>query len=199
MVEYKLEHKNHMGAWFIDEIICDKILKFFYDNPKFHHKGKSYFPDKKTNNTVIEYDKDVKESLEMEITFDVFEKPLDEYRDSLQKVLDNYIKRYDYLNTMQAFNINENYKIQTYPKGGGFKQWHVENTSPNLSKRVLVFMTYLNDVPDGGTMFKDQDIIVPAKKGLTLIWPAGFTHVHKGQITDKYEKQIVTGWYSYYE
>ena len=199
MIEHKLEHKNHMGAWFIDEIICDKILKFFYDNPNFHHKGESYFPDKKTNDTVIEYDKDVKESLEMEISSDVYEKPFDEYRDSLQKVLDNYIKRYNYLNGLSAFNINENYRIQTYPKGGGFKQWHVESTSPNLSKRVLVFMTYLNDVPDGGTMFKDQDVIVPAKKGLTLIWPAGFTHVHKGQITDKHEKQIITGWYSYNE
>ena len=58
-------------------------------------------------------------------------------------------------------------------------------------------MTYLNDVPDGGTIFADQDIIIPAKKGLTLIWPAGFTHIHKGQITEKHEKQIVTGWYSY--
>ena len=111
MIEHKLEHKNHMGAWFIDEIICDKILKFFYDNPNFHHKGESYFPDKKTNDTVIEYDKDVKESLEMEISSDVYEKPFDEYRDSLQKVLDNYIKRYNYLNGLSAFNINENYLV----------------------------------------------------------------------------------------
>jgi hypothetical protein len=29
-------------------------------------------------------------------------------------------------------------------------------------------MTYLNDVPDGGTEFKYQKIISPAKKGLTL-------------------------------
>ena len=57
-------------------------------------------------------------------------------------------------------------------------------------------MTYLNDVPDGGTMFKYQKIITPAKKGSTVIWPAGFTHTHKGQISHTKEKFIVTGWWS---
>ena len=36
-------------------------------------------------------------------------------------------------------------------------------------------MTYLNDVPDGGTHFKYQELTAPAKKGLTLIWPTDFT------------------------
>jgi hypothetical protein len=63
--------------------------------------------------------------------------------------------------------------------------------------RVLVFMTYLNDVEDGGTIFKYQNITMPAKKGLTVIWPAHFSHVHKGQITNKGEKYIVTGWYNF--
>ena len=55
-------------------------------------------------------------------------------------------------------------------------------------------MPYLNDVPDGGTHFKYQELTAPAKKGLTLIWPTDFTHTHKGQITDKHEKYIITGW-----
>ena len=57
-------------------------------------------------------------------------------------------------------------------------------------------MTYLNDVPKGGTEFFYQKITSPAKKGLTLIWPAEFTHLHKGQIA-KQEKYIITGWYNY--
>jgi hypothetical protein len=63
--------------------------------------------------------------------------------------------------------------------------------------RILVFMTYLNDVPDGGTEFIYQNIISPAKKGLTLIWPAEFTHLHRGQISKTKEKYIVTGWFNY--
>ena len=44
-------------------------------------------------------------------------------------------------------------------------------------------------------MFKYQNITIPAKKGLTLIWPAGFTHVHKGQVSHTKDKLILTGWW----
>ena len=197
MNEYNLEFKNHMGAWFMDESICDKMLKYFYDNPQIHNVGKAYYSDEKSEEVRYTKNVDIKDSTEIQIPYNFFGKPFDEYRDSLQNILDKYIERYYYLKWVLKFNINEDYILQTYPKGGGFKSWHAENCSPKLSKRILVFMTYLNDVPDGGTMFRDQDIIIPAKKGLTLIWPAGFTHVHKGQITDKHEKQIVTGWFSF--
>ena len=195
MNEYNLEFKNHMGAWFMDESICDKMLKYFYDNPQIHNIGKAYFGDEGGNNIV----KDIKESVEIQIPSNFLGKPFDEYRNSLQIILEKYIQKYNYLDGVPKFNINEDYMIQTYSKGGGFKTWHAESCTPLMCKRLLVFMTYLNDVPDGGTMFRDQDIIIPAKKGLTLIWPAGFTHVHKGQIADKHEKAIVTGWYSFNE
>jgi hypothetical protein len=58
-------------------------------------------------------------------------------------------------------------------------------------------MTFLNNVPEGGTHFKYQNLTVPAEKGLTLMWPTDFTHTHKGQITKKHEKYILTGWLGY--
>ena len=64
-------------------------------------------------------------------------------------------------------------------------------------KKALVFMTYLNDVSDGGTRFLNQDIITPAIKGLTLIWPTDWTHTHCGQISQNNIKYIATGWFSY--
>ena len=57
-------------------------------------------------------------------------------------------------------------------------------------------MTYLNDVPDGGTDFKYQKITCPAKKGLTILWPPDWHHTHKGQVSKKHDKYIITGWYS---
>ena len=75
---------------------------------------------------------------------------------------------------------------------------HTENlflsTDLIVNTRVLVFMTYLNDIADGGTLFAEQELYVPALKGLTLIWPAGFTHPHKSQVTYSSEKSIITGW-----
>ena len=77
---------------------------------------------------------------------------------------------------------------------GGFKKWHYEKGDAFNFSRNLVFMTYLNDIENGGTHFKYQNLTSPAKKGLTLIWPPDWTHTHKGQIVDK-EKFIATGWY----
>ena len=124
--------------------------------------------------------------------------PFGSYRDALQKVLDNYIIKYNDLNFAQRFNITTGYNIQWYPIGGGFKANHTENNGIiDNSSRVLVFMTYLNDVPDGGSYFKAQDLEVKAEKGLTLIWPAGITHYHKGIVSNTSEKMIITGWYDY--
>ena len=63
------------------------------------------------------------------------------------------------------------------------------------SFRVLVWMTYLNDVADGGsTTFTHQDLEVQPQKGKTLIWPAEWTHAHRGNILNSGEKYIITGW-----
>ena len=35
------------------------------------------------------------------------------------------------------------------------------------------------------------------KKGLTLIWPAIWTHTHKGVVSKKHTKYIITGWINY--
>lgn len=89
--------------------------------------------------------------------------------------------------------------IQKYKPGEGFFNWHCERSVPTAASvdRALVFMTYLNDVPDGGTKFFHQDIVTPAKKGLTIIWPVDWTYTHAGQISQTSEKYIVTGWIYY--
>ena len=35
------------------------------------------------------------------------------------------------------------------------------------------------------------------RKGLTLIWPADWTHVHRGIVSASEEKYIITGWFSF--
>ena len=59
-------------------------------------------------------------------------------------------------------------------------------------------MTYLNDVEDKGeTEFVLQNLKVKAEKGKTLIWPADWTHTHRGIISPTQEKYIVTGWFNF--
>jgi hypothetical protein len=187
MKEYKFLKESFIGGWFIPNKICDNIIKFYENNINYAIPGEA-------GNGI---EPEVKTSLDLVISHDFSEKPFLEYRKYLQKVLNQYIKKYEFVNLNHRFNINTSYQIQKYKKNEGFKKWHFENVGGDNIKRILVFMTYLNNVKDGGTNFFYQKITSPAKKGLTLIWPAHWTHTHKGQISKKQEKYIVTGWFTY--
>jgi hypothetical protein len=189
--EYKLPYNSFIGGWFIKNEICDELISFYKKNKKETIKGSSLINGK------LNINKSVKESNDLIIPSNYFEYPIDEYRISLQKCLEKYIKKYSQVNNYPKFNVEYEYQIQHYPPKGGYKIWHFENPTKETSNRVLVFMTYLNDLENSGTDFLYQDLKTPCKKGLTLIWPAAFTHTHKGIINKKNEKYIVTGWFSY--
>ena len=90
------------------------------------------------------------------------------------------------------------FQIQKYELGGHNKGWHTERDSLNLSQRVFAWMTYLNDVNETGeTEFLHFGLKFKPKKGQTLIWPANWTHAHRGNIVEKKEKYILTGWLSF--
>ena len=42
-----------------------------------------------------------------------------------------------------------------------------------------------------------QNKTFKAKKGDTLIWPSGWTHTHRGIVSQTQEKYIITGWWSF--
>jgi len=49
----------------------------------------------------------------------------------------------------------------------------------------------------GETEFLYQSIRIKPVAGRTLIWPAGYTHVHRGNPPIKGEKMYATGWFEY--
>tara|TARA_E500000331_G_scaffold350276_1_gene394867 strand:+ start:976 stop:1563 length:588 start_codon:yes stop_codon:yes gene_type:complete len=62
--------------------------------------------------------------------------------------------------------------------------------------RMLVWMFYLNTVRDGGgTAFPQYNKIIKAREGRLVIWPAYWTHMHKGIVSNTETKYIATGWY----
>ena len=186
--EYKLSKNKFIGGWFIPSNICNNLVNYFKKN-----KEKTIQGNYRSQKGIIT-DKKIKESIDLGL-FNNTDKQVTEYMYSLQKCLDLYIKKYPEVNRYARFNV-ENLCIQHYPKNGGYKVWHFERGNKENAKRVLVFMTYLNNVKKGGTYFKYQKTLTPAKKGLTLIWPTDFTHTHKGQITNN-EKTIITGWFAF--
>ena len=122
------------------------------------------------------------------------------YLTQLQEVIDAYMEKFPYCNAYGAWSFFEPINIQHYHAGGGFKKFHTERADGTFPKalRHLVFMTYLNDVTDeGGTEFFHQKLITQARKGLTLVWPADWTHTHRGIVSPSQEKYVITGWYSF--
>lgn len=124
------------------------------------------------------------------------------YKEQLQNVANSYMEKFPYCNNYSAWCINTNIQVQKYLPGQGYHVWHCERGGIDhpFVTRHLVFMTYLNDVTEGGgTQFFHQNIITPARKGLTVIWPADWTHTHKGEVSYTQTKYIITGWFNYYK
>ena len=183
MIDYKLPHESFIGGWFIDEKVCDNLIKY-YNNIDYTHEHRN------KNN--------VKGCMLTQFHPKSTDKVWIDYKKELQKVLELYLKRYPEADKVCKFYIQQATNIQHYKSGGGYISWHFENDGRGDDRnRHLVFMTYLNDVNDGGTEFKYQKLITPARKGLTVIWPAQWTHTHRGVVNETQDKYIITGWFNY--
>jgi hypothetical protein len=189
-MEYQEKNSFIMGEYIPHEL-CDELLNYFNYNKKYLQKGIVGQEDPQV-------DKDIKDSIELNISPGNFDGVIGEYRKNLDKITQLYIKKYEPCIDTEKWGLFTNYNFQKYEIGGGFKKWHFENQGySSCVRRHLVFMTYLNDVEDGGTEFYYQNLKTKAEKGLTLLWPAGFTHTHRGIISQTKEKYIITGWYSF--
>ena len=126
---------------------------------------------------------------------------LDAYFSILGEFAVDYMDTFPHLKThTRSCSINESPNIQHYPPNGGFFEEHFESAGPSVAKRVLTFQTYLNDIEEGGgTHFVYQDYTARPARGRTVLWPAGYTHVHRGQVAPREDKYIITGWWSYDE
>ena len=107
--------------------------------------------------------------------------------------VDDYLDRYSLLKheVMLMFDV----KAKKIPIGGGFHRWHYENGGLQVSPRKLVVQLYLTTVEEGGeTEFLYINKRVKAKQGTLIIFPAAFTHTHRGNPPIGQDKYILTTW-----
>ena len=118
-----------------------------------------------------------------------------EFNDALwNKCYSQYADHYQILKET-AHHTNYQLKMQKTEIGQGYHIWHFENDSKAYGQRLLVYSLYLNDVEEGGeTEFLYHPMRVKPKEGTMLIWPAGFTHTHRGNPPISNTKYIITGW-----
>lgn len=115
----------------------------------------------------------------------------------LQRCYDHYVSEYDIL---RDINLRcTSVKIQKTSPGGGYHIWHSEQGNGDSANRVLTYILYLNTLDEdsaGETEFLYQRLRVPPQENCMVLWPAAFTHPHRGNAVygDK-PKYIVTGWF----
>jgi len=118
----------------------------------------------------------------------------------LQVCYDEYSTKYSILRNNGNIRATT-MKMQRTGPGGGYHVWHGEQGPGPQANRVVVYMVYLNSLDDGDggeTEFLYQRTRVRPEENLMLLWPASYTHAHRGNpvLADKY-KYIVTGWFYY--
>lgn len=185
------EFDDFIGIWnnFFPPKLCDDLIKKI-DLVLDHSiicgdigHGKDQFPSKRMgrhDSQIIlnDYDSDLCNSV----------------NDYLKCCLKHYCVEYSQL--LHVKLMSHIIKAQRTPPGGGYHEWHYENGSYLSSNRELVWTIYLNTMPDGEaeTEFLYQRRRVKPKKGMVCVFPAGMTHVHKGNTVFTEDKYILTGW-----
>jgi hypothetical protein len=79
-----------------------------------------------------------------------------------------------------------------------YSRWHSEAGELSNCDRAMAWMLYLNDDFKGGeTEFKFQKHREIPETGKLVIWPASYTHTHRGGMIMDGTKYIATGWIHY--
>ncbi len=183
---------NFIGSWIMNPLsICDELITYFESNQNKQKRGI----------TAGGENFDSKNSIDITISpkeiklpgNEVFEK----YFHNLFSCYKDYVLQWPFLTTFAENLQVGKFNIQRYQSGQHFQLTHTERSSLDMLHRIFAWMTYLNDVDvkeGGSTFFSHYDLEVQPKKGLTLIWPAEWTHAHKGNLLNANSKYIITGW-----
>lgn len=118
--------------------------------------------------------------------------------DGLQKCYDEYTNKYSVLKDAGRLRATC-VKMQRTGPGGGYHVWHAEQGPEAHANRCLVYMLYLNTMsPEEGaeTEFLYQKKRFNPTENTMVLWPAAYTHAHRGNpVLGENSKYIVTGWF----
>jgi prolyl 4-hydroxylase len=181
---------NFIGSWQLDPLeLCDQMINYFELNTSKQKKGR----------TGVGLNNDIKNSVDIAIfpnEIKLSENQIfNAYLEVLFSCYKDYLVQWPYLKSFADKLEIGRFNLQRYNPGEHFQKIHSERTSIATLNRIFAWMTYLNDVDDGGTTsFTHYDLEIKPKKGLTLIWPAEWTHAHRGNVINSGSKYIITGW-----
>ena len=197
----RIEHRDFIGVYenaLTDEQCNDLIDQWKYSKEAGHTKVRQEYDTADTNrkndeSAVMMTGKDYEES---KVTW-WNQKDFLQYMKNA--IVANYIEHYPAL--LEAdYEIFQG-KIQRTRPREGYHIWHCEviGNKGEDRDRFLAWSVFLNDVEEGGeTEFLHQSVRFKPKKGTAFVFPAYFTHLHRGNPPLSGEKYIATGWVEHF-
>ena len=188
---------HFIGSWDLKRPeICDQLISYFENNQGQQRPGIAGGGPLRLN---------VKDSIDMPISPNILKDRNDgaifrSYFEELFLFYSDYNNQWPFLqNVFDSLEIGS-FNLQRYLPGQHFKKVHTERAGLSSLHRIFAFMTYLNTVEEGGsTFYEHYGLEIFPKKGLTLLWPAEWTHAHCGNPVEKGSKYIITGWLHFHK
>ena len=111
-----------------------------------------------------------------------------------RSVINDYVMQYTNLHAFTYPLEDSGFQIQTYKRGEGFYDEHIDGGPfMPVPHRLSTMIVYLNDVEVGGeTYFPLQNLKVSPVAGRVIMFPSNFTHPHKGEVPITQSKTILS-------
>jgi hypothetical protein len=186
----------------VPQNICEDFINFFEDvqnsriGRKFKYQGNEFDAEEVGDDGKNQFKEGVYGRSDKALWIDKFDTKLTNIcYDFLGKAFEQYAAEYPDLQNTPLTVLDV--KMQRTDPGGGYHVWHSESSHYTSSNRVLVWMIYLNDIPkgEGETEFFTQRLRFHPERGTILLWPAGYTHAHRGNFVRTTSKYVITGWF----
>ena len=176
-----MKKPNFVEKYIIEDNICDGLLNYY-------EKNKDYRQTDKNASSVFIYPHNKNQWVRA-------------HEAAVIQCMKEYCAKYVIKNS--SFGLDRNSAITCFSASTGHPNYfygrnalvHAGNV---IASRVLAYVTYLNDIGEGGeTAFLWQKLKIKPKKGLTLFWPTEFTHSYKHLAAPKEKKYLITGFINY--
>ena len=111
-------------------------------------------------------------------------------------IVNEYIKKYPEINsTFDPWEV-DHFRLKRFDPGQHYEVWHCEHSIRNPF-RLAACILYLSD-HNCGTEFMTGEM-VKSKKGRAIMFPAFWTHFHRGQLCPDHKTRFIMSFYLTYK
>ena len=118
------------------------------------------------------------------------------YYYKINYLTEEYVKEFNDAGHTSSIWSLATLRFKHFKPGQSFQNWHSENCV-RYPYRILGLQIYLSD-HDCGTEFNAYKRTIKSVKGRATMFPAYFTHTHRGQVCpENKDRYLITGYYHF--